>query len=174
MKPLIYLIVWMLPLCMTAQKSSLDAFFDKYSGKEGYTSVHITQYMFDLLKTTESQKEEDEFKSVASKLKGIKVLTLDDDSQNVSADKFKSELVSILPKNVYKELMVVKDGAETIQFLMKESTGGDSEFVMLVTGPDDPVLLYMTGDIKVSDLSKLSKTMDVDGFEHLEKIDEKK
>jgi hypothetical protein len=45
---------------------------------------------------------------------------------------------------------------------------------MTVDGLASPVLIYLEGDINLKHISKLSKSMKIDGFEHLEKIDEKK
>ena len=44
---------------------------------------------------------------------------------------------------------------------------------MLIAEDDDGdfFLMSMTGNLQLEDISKLSKTLDIDGFEHLEKID---
>ena len=44
---------------------------------------------------------------------------------------------------------------------------------MIVNGDHDFLLMTMTGDLDLKDISKLSKTMDIDGFEHLDKVDDK-
>jgi len=151
----------------------LNDLFDKYSGKDGYTSVYITKYMFNMFKDVENKTEEGDFEDIATKLNFIKILTFD--KPDITAkENFSKELLSKLPNSSYKEIMVIKEGSETIKFLFKEGSKNNSELVMLVTGPDEPVLLFMEGNIKMSDLSKLSKTTNIDGFEHLKKVDENK
>ena len=172
MKQIVFLIIWMLPIIAPAQNSALNDLFEKYSGKDGYTSVYITKYMFNMFKDVENKTEEDDFEDVATKLNFLKILTFDAEANNAAKENFSKELLSKLPKSSYKEIMVIKEGSETIKFLFKEGSNKNSELVMLVSGPDDPVLLFMEGDIKMSDLSKLSKTTNIEGFEHLEKVDE--
>ena len=47
-----------LPLWLSAQ-SPADALFDKYSGQDGFTSVHITQHMFRLFADIAPEEDED-------------------------------------------------------------------------------------------------------------------
>ena len=50
------------------QKSAVDKVFDKYSGKDGYTTVYISSYMFNLLSSLESDDPDyNEFKKEHSK-----------------------------------------------------------------------------------------------------------
>jgi hypothetical protein len=42
--------------------------------------------------------------------------------------------------------------------------GGESNFL----------ILSMVGDLNLKDIRRLSKTMDIEGFEHLEKVEEPK
>ena len=49
MKKLIFIMaVTIFTMQGMAQESQLNKIFDKYSGQEGYTSIHITSYMFEL------------------------------------------------------------------------------------------------------------------------------
>jgi hypothetical protein len=173
MKKLIIIIVFLIPFSLVGQKSQLNDFFEKYSGQEGYTSVYITKYLFQMFATISDEKEDKEFKDVTSKLESIKILTVDSAmNQNKKID-FANELKKILPKTDYKDLMVVKEGKKQINFMIRESNGKISELVMAVSGPDEPVLIFLEGDINLAKVSKLSKSMKIDGFEHLEKVDKK-
>lgn len=155
-----------------AQQTPANRFFDKYSGQEGYTSVYITQYMFDLFAKVANESEDKEFHEITSKLKAIKILTIDSALNAQQENAFEKALISALPPNQYKEMMIVKDGKETVKFLLNEKNGKISEFLMIVYGDSDAVLITLEGDIDLKKISKLSKTMNVDGFEHLEKIEE--
>lgn len=171
MKRIIIIIGLLIPVIMNAQESQLNAFFDKYSGKDGYTSVYITKFMFELFAKIDNDSEDKEFKEATSKLTAIKILTVDSVKNANAQIKFKNELMSVLPKTIYKELMIVKDGSETITFLINEQNSKISEFVMTVEGGGDPCLIFLEGDINLKSISKLSKTMNVKGFEHLDKVE---
>lgn len=169
MKSIILSAFMLISILTNAQQTPANKMFEKYSGQEGYTSIYITKYMFDLFSKVNTEEEDKEFKDVTSKLTAIKILTADNESNS----KFNDEFAEILKIPAYKEMMVIKDGKETIKFLIHEANNKISEFLMLVYGDDAPVLIFLEGDIVLKDLSKLSKTMNVNGFEHLDKVEEK-
>lgn len=200
MKRLIILLIVLMPCVAFSQSSKLDKLFDKYSGVEGYTSVHITKYMFDMLVNMEQvqkeqmeQKEEkeeqemkeekeekevknelDEFKEISKNLNFIKILTTGESkAKNVNKD-FIDEVKGILNNSAYKELMVVKDGKDNVIFKIKEKKNKISEFVMLVESASESVLIYMSGDIDINNISKMSKAFNMDGFKKLQNMDPKK
>jgi len=172
MKKLLIIILLMFPIMTFAQKSQLNAFFDKYSGQEGYTSVHITKYLFQMFAKISNDQEDKEFKEVTSKLTAIKILTIDSALNVTKKIDFGNELKKILPSSDYKDLMIVKDGKKTISFVIKETNDKISELVMTISGPGSPVLIFLEGDIDLANMSKLSKKMNISGFEHLDDIDE--
>ncbi len=171
-KTIIMLLVVLSPVWLMAQNSKLNDFFDKYSGQEGYTSVYITKYMFELFAKISDEQEDKEFKEMTSKLNAIKILVADSLKELRNGGKFQKELLQILPKTNYKDLMIVKEGRQNIRFLIREEKSKISELVMIVTGDDDPVLMFLEGDIDLKSISKMSKSMTIKGFEHLEKVDD--
>ncbi|NJO88679.1 MAG: DUF4252 domain-containing protein, partial [Chloroflexia bacterium] len=116
MKKVSLIILFMLPMLAFSQKSPLNTLFDKYSGQEGYTSVQITKYMFQLFAEISNEKEDKDFKDVTSKLDAIKILALSKDATESQKNSFKKELIDNLPKSVYKDLMIIKDGKKEITF----------------------------------------------------------
>ncbi len=171
MKKVNLIILFMIPCLAFSQESPLNVLFNKYSGQEGYTSVHITKYMFQLFAEISDENEDKEFKDVTSKLNAIKILALSDDATEKQRKTFKSGLISSLPGSVYKDLMIIKEGKKEITFKIKDDGKKISELVMFVDENDESVLIYLDGDINLRNISKLSKSMKIDGFEHLEKVD---
>ncbi len=167
MKKLIIILALWMPLLLKGQESKLHRFFDEYSGKEGYTSVYITKYTFDLFARITDETEEKEFHALTSKLNSVKILTAQKSSN------FEKQILQIIGNDIYHDLMIVKDGKQTVRFLVNEKNGKISELVMIVTGKDEPVLMFLEGDIDLNNISKLSKSMNINGFEYLDKIDEK-
>ena len=112
------------------------------------------------------------FKELTSNLNSIKILTADSLKEARNGGKFRKELLQILPKTNYKDLMIIKDGGQDIRFIIREEKSKISELVMIVTGGGEPVLMFLEGDIDLKNISKLSKSMKIKGFEHLEKVDD--
>lgn len=158
-------------ILVNAQQSPANELFETHSGQEGYTSVYITKYMFELFAKITNEEDQKEFTDITSKLESIKILTIDS-ALNVKEDfAFDQEITTLIKSNNYKELMIVKEGKETIKFLINEKNDKISEFLMSVIGDGNSVLIFLQGDINLKQISKLSKTMNVSGFKHLDKID---
>ena len=79
---IIVLIGCIFPMLALAQNAPVDKLFDKYAGKDGFTTVYITKYMFQMFRDTEGMDSEemDEFAEVLGKLNSIKILAVEDES----------------------------------------------------------------------------------------------
>ena len=150
-----------------------DKIFDKYSGTDGFTTVYITKYMFDLFRDADPGEANDEdMGKVLSNLTGIKILAADDDPATPIPVNLYQEVMKQLPVSQYKELMVVKEKDQDVKFLVREDKGKVVELLMLVGGKDQSALICIQGIIDMKSIGKLAKGMDIEGMENLEKIDE--
>ncbi len=165
---IIFLIV-SLPVLAIAQNTPVDELFDKYSGQEGITSVYITSYMFSLF--TDLETDDPDFDELIKNLKGIKILTTDD-SYPGKVDFYK-EIIDKLPMSEYNELMVIREKDQTVKFLLNEEDGKIIELLIIAGGTDENAIISIQGNIDLKNISKLSKSMNISGLEHLEEIDEK-
>ncbi len=157
-----------------AQLSPADKLFDKYSGKEGFTSVFISEYMFNLIMNIETEDPESkEIMDVVSNLTGIKIITAADPSKTAGVN-FYEEIMNNFPKNEYKELMVIREEGQDVKFLLRERGGKIAELLLIVGGKDENVLISIQGNIDMKNISKIAKSLDIDGMEQLELIEEEK
>jgi len=173
MKLLVSFIAVLCITTMTNAQTVADKIFDKYSGSEGFTTVYITKYMFDLFKTSdEGTKETDDMAKALGNLNSIKILATDDDPETPISVNLYQEVMKELPVSLYKELMVIKEKDQDVRFLVREDKGKVVELLMLVGGKNQSVLICIQGIIDMKNISKLAKGMDIEGLENLEKIDE--
>ncbi len=157
---------------MVAAQSPADAMFDKYSGKEGFTSVYITQHMFSLFADIETEQDEDGFLELVKNLNCIKIVSVDDESPEMNQNvNFYKEIMEDFPKGIYEELMVVKKKDQDVKFYVLKDEGKIVELLMIVGGVEDNALISIQGDIDLKTISKLSKSMNIDGMENLEDIE---
>ena len=157
----------MFTLFTMGQSSAVDKVFDKYSGKEGYTTVFISSFMFNMLNSLETDDPEfDEFKKATSGIKSIKILTQDGDNSVA----FGAELLEMLPRSEYQEMMVVKDQDEDVLFLAREEGGKITEFLLIVSGGGEDALIAIQGDIDLESISKIAAGLDMPGLENLEDL----
>ena len=159
----------MLTLFTMGQNSAVDKVFDKYSGKEGYTTVYISSFMFNMLNSLETDDPEfDEFKKATAGIQSIKILTQD----GGESEAFGAELLEMLPRSEYKEMMVVKDQDEDVLFLAREENGKITEFLLIVSGGGEDALIAIQGDIDLESISSIASGLDMPGFENLEDIED--
>ncbi len=160
-----------LSLGLNAQ-SIMDKLFDKYSGSEGFTSVYISKYMFDMFRNNEAgAKQDEDMEQIISKLTGIKILVTENTAAVPAKVNLYQEIMKVIPSSPYKEVMVVKEKDQDIKFFVKEEKGKVAELLMAISGKDESVLISIQGDIDMKNISKLAKSMNVEGMENLEKIE---
>jgi len=155
-----------------AQDDAISKFFSKYEDDDSFTHVTITSRMFGLFANLDAEDEEDkELLDAVSKVKGLKILVKDSTGGN-DAKRLYMDAFKLIPENEYDELMSIKDKGTNMKFLIKEKDKIITELVMVMHGHQQFFLLSLIGDIDLKQISRLSKSMNIDGFEHLENLDE--
>ena len=151
--------VVLIPLLTFAQNSAVDKLFAKYGGKDGFTTVTISQ---GLLKMAAELDETDEDLKALAGIKSIKILAVEDETK-VSGINFYDDVIKDLKASDYEELMTVESSDSDVIFLVKKSGNIISELILLVGGNDDNALVYLAGEINMKDVSKIAKNINVDG-----------
>jgi len=166
---LFVLVLSVISLNAFAQEDAITRFFDKYVEDEKFTAVFISPKVFDMIATMESDDPEAyEMQKVLSDLDGIRILTTEENGQ-----KYYDEVLKTLQLNKYEVLMQVRDKGENVRFLVKEKDSTVSELLLLVGGSNEFVLMSFTGKIDLKNISKLSKSLNIEGVEHLEELEQK-
>lgn len=163
---LIILMLTAMSASLCAQKSPVDDLFDRYNGKEGFTSVYISSKMFSLLARIDSDDEE--FRNLVTRIKGIRILSLDSTAV-VRGINFASELMPGLRRNGYEELMTVREQSGDVFFMIREVGGRIAELVM-ITGGGGTSVVSIQGDLDLKTIASLSGSMGIDELEELEKV----
>jgi hypothetical protein len=151
------------------QTSPVDKLFEKYSGKEGYTSVYISQYMFSLFSNLNS--DDKEFSKAIGGLSSIKILATESTVKGVN---FHNEITKDLPTKDYKELMIIKEKDQDLKFLIKDVDGKIVELLLIIGGSENALICIQGDNINLKNISNLSSSMKIQALENLEKIDNNK
>ena len=165
----LYIILAALPLSAYCQKSPVDELFERYDGKDGFTSVYISSKMFSLLARLDT--EDEEFQNLVTRIKSIRILSIDS-AQNVSGLNFSSELLPKLNRTGFEELMTVREEDGEVRFMIREVGGRIAELVM-VTGGRGSSVVSIRGDLDLKTIASLSDSMGIEELEGLEKIEKK-
>jgi hypothetical protein len=171
-KILVSLLLIMSSVIVNAQNTAVDQLFDKYADRDGFTTVSISKAMFSLFASETESK--DEFNQAVRGLESIRILAPDSAIQAQMKGKlnFYNEISKSLPLSQYEELMSVKEKDQVFKMLIRKKGSMITEFLMIGGGKDN-VLICITGNIDLKSISKLSKAMDIEGMENIEKVEKK-
>ena len=173
MKKITLLLLVVLPTFLYAQTS-----FDKFEDKDGVNSVIVSKKMFELMskvKVDAKDKEMQQYLSLLKKLDNLKVFTTN--SSKMSSD-MKSSLTSYLKSNPLEELMRANSDGKNVKIYIK-SAGSSSivkELLLFMEGDlkDTPtVILSLTGEFDLEEISSLTERMNLPGKEELKKASKK-
>ena len=175
------------PTLMLAQ-----SLFEKYEDKDDVTSVVVNQKMFKMLSNIDIQTNDpdsDDFINQVKMLKNLTVYTTDNIDVSNSMGK---DVEKYIKNSKLEELMRIKDGDQTVNFFILEGKDENhvKELLMFVNGLGDitknenisingkqriieTVLLSLTGDIDLRQVSKLTSQLNVPGGEQLKKATKK-
>jgi hypothetical protein len=164
------LVVLLLSAVTKAQTNPIDEIFEKYSEKEGFTSVYISGRMLGMLAGMEEKSDNPD--NIMPRIKSIRILS-ENDSLSTSKVNLYAELSRKLDLSVYEELMVVKEGSEVTKFLILQKGHTISELLVISGGNNGNALISIKGDLNLKELSELSKTVGIEELEELKKVEDK-
>jgi hypothetical protein len=173
MKKIIILLLAVLPTFAFAQTS-----FDKFEDKDGVSSVIVSKKMFELMskvKVDAKDKEMQQYLSLLKKLDNLKVFTTN--SSKVSSD-MKSSVSSYLKSNPLEELMRANSDGKNVKIYIKSvgNTTVVKELLLFMEGDlkETPtVILSLTGEFDLDEISSLTERMNLPGKDELKKASKK-
>lgn len=173
MKKIAILLLIVFPSFIVAQSA-----FDKFEGKDGVSSVIVSKKMFEMMskvKVDTKDKEMQQYLNLLKKLDNLKVLTT---SNAKIANEFESSVASYLKSNPLEELMRANSDGKNVKIYVKSA--GNSTIVkellmfMESSSKDTPsVLLSLTGEFDLDEISALTERMNLPGKDELKKASKK-
>lgn len=172
----IILALSIMPMVSWAQNA-----FDSFEDEKDVTSVVVTKNMFKLLSKMDlnsSDPEAQEYLKMVNGLDNIKIFTTENPAMAQKMDAAVSKYVA--GSSNLGELMRVKDEGKNIKFYSKDGKNENyvSELLMhldgMVDGKPMTVIMSITGNIDLKQISKLTEDLKVPGSEQLKNIDKKK
>lgn len=169
---MIFLLV-IAPILTFAQSTA----FDKFDGRDGVTSVVVNKKMFELMgsiKPDKGDKMQQQYLDLIKKLDMLKVFTT---TNSKAVADMKTTVTNYLKSNPLEELMRVTDSGKTIKIYVKSGTKSSQvrELLMFMDGgtKDDTVLMSLTGNFDLSEISILTDKMNLPGGNALKKASSK-
>ena len=151
-----------------AQTDAISRYFNKYLEDDRFTVVYVSPQMIQMVSTMSEESDDPEAKEILAGLQGIRILTTE-----TTPLKFYEEALKTLTLKDYEVLMEVRDKDENVRFLAQKNGPKIKELLLLVGGSDNFVFMSLVGEIDLKQISKLSKSMEIEGLEHLEELEAK-
>ena len=174
----IIVIFMMLPFLAVSQST-----FDSLEDNDEVKALVIDKNMFKMMSNIDISSDDPEAKDYLNLIKNIENLKVFATEDSNTAIKMDAMVTKHLNNSNLKELMRVKDKGTNVKFYMREGSTSDKvgELLMFVKGSEvkvdgeqlETVILSLTGDIDLKQVSKLTEKMNIPGGEHLKKTKNK-
>ncbi|MFC4815529.1 DUF4252 domain-containing protein [Flavobacterium sp. GCM10023249] len=151
--------------------------FDKYDGQENVSSVVVNKKMFELMSKVKMESKEDiAYLNLIKKLENLKVYKTS--SAKTTAD-MRSTVDKYLGSVKMDELMRMNENGKNSKIFVKSIAGSNnvSELLMFIEGTgvkgNETVLMSLTGDFNINEISLLTKRMNLPGSDELNSASKK-
>ncbi|MEL6674097.1 MAG: DUF4252 domain-containing protein [Bacteroidota bacterium] len=160
-----------LPASVRGQDDAIARLFEQYIEDEAFTSIYISPRMFKLISDLDKKEGEEALDRTVNKLGGLRILTAD----SIPGMKLYNQAIKKLELNRYEELMRVKDVDGNMRFMIQETSEGKiRELLMLIGAQNSFFMLSIIGDLDLETIAKIGESVDIDGFNELERLKEDK
>ena len=171
MKNLVVVIVFLIASTVSFAQGA----FDKFEDKEGVASVIVNKKMFEMMskvKVDAKDKEMQQYMNLLKKLDNLKVFTTS--NVKLGAD-MKATVNGYLKSNPLEELMRVNGDGKNVKIYVKSGANENivRELLMFIEGVNtkgaETIVLSLTGNFNLDEISMLTEKMSIPGGEDLKK-----
>lgn len=160
-----------LVLVLSTSTFFAQSVFDKFEDQEGITAVVVNKKMFSLLSKMEvKDKETQQYVNLIKKLDNLRVFVTQSDKK---ADDMKAVSDKYIKSSTLEELMKINDKGKSVKIFVKSGATESQikELMMFVegSGKEETVLMSLTGDFDLNELSVLTDKMNLPGGDDLKK-----
>jgi hypothetical protein len=150
MKKLLLIIVLTITATLLYGQKSIDDLFERYAGKDGFTTVTING---NLLKLARCLGDTDNENSIPVNITEIRILAQEDKSMKV--DNFYDMVINDIDLKNYDEFMRVKKSDQNLRMLVRSEGSKLKEF-LLIAGGESNALIQIKGNMTYEEAKKFS------------------
>lgn len=161
----------LMPMVSNAQN------FAKYESMKGVDAVVITNKMFKLLTKIDLNADDPETQEYIDLIENLDEIRVFTTNQASVRSQMAADVAEYLENSSLEELMRVKEDGKMVKFFYKPGKSEDyvSQLFMFMEGEEEnepiSVILNITGEINLTQVSKLASDFDIPGGEQLENIE---
>ncbi len=162
-------LILIIALVLVSNTFFAQTIFDKFDDNDKITAIKVNKKMFELMGKMETKdKESKEYINLVKKLDNLRVFVTSDDKQSsemkATADKY-------LKSNAMEELMRINEKGKSVKIYVKSGAKDTQvkELLMFIegSGKEETVLMSLTGNFDLDELSALTDKMNLPGGDEL-------
>lgn len=168
---IIMMLAFMLPVVSNAQN------FDKYENMKEVDAVVITSKMFKLLTKIDLNADDPETQQYIDLIENLKEIRVFTSKQENVRKQMAADVNTFLKNGSMEELMRVSNDGKNVKFYYKPGRNDDyvSQLFMFMEGQEKnspiSVILNITGDINLNQVSRLAQDFKIPGGDELKNIE---
>lgn len=169
----IVLVIGLLPIITQAQS------FAKYENMKDVDAMVMTSKMFKMLAKVDLSEDDPEAKEYLKLIENLEEIKMFTSSTASVRSEMQKDVNSYLSSNSLEQLMRVNEDGKNIRFYSKSGKSDNyvSELFMFMEGEKEgepiSVILSITGQIDLSQLSRLTSDLKIPGAEELKNVENK-
>jgi hypothetical protein len=148
MKKIILLITLIISVVSVYGQKSIDALFDKYSGKDGFVTVTLNGNLLKFI------FEDEDDNPVPSGITQLRILAQED--SNMDVENFYHRAIKGIDLSDYEEFMKIKEKNQDLRMLVRAEGNKFREF-LLIAGGEDNVIIQVKGKMTFKEAKKFSE-----------------
>jgi hypothetical protein len=151
MKRLILFFVLMITVTLARGQKSIDELFERYAGKEGFSTVTVNGNLLKLVGCFSDDNEDDK---IPGNITEIRILSQED--EHLKVENFYDMVIKDIDLDKYDEFMRVKESNQELRMLVRSEGNNFKEF-LLIAGGKDNAIIQIKGNLTFADAKKISK-----------------
>ena len=164
-------IILIIALVLVSNTFFAQSVFDKFDNQDDITTVIVNKKMFTMLSKVDAKdKQSQQYINLIKKLDNLKVFVTANDKKS---DDMKSVADKYVKSSGLEELMRIVEKGKAVKIYVKSGSTETQvkELLMFIegSGKEESVLMSLTGNFDLDELSALTDKMNLPGGEELKK-----
>ncbi|WP_395066329.1 DUF4252 domain-containing protein [Flavobacterium sp.] len=168
-------LILVIALVLVSNSFFAQSVFDKFDNQDDIMTVIVNKKMFSMLSKVDAKdKQSQQYINLIKKLDNLKVFVTSSDKKS---DEMKATAEKYLKTAGLEELMRINEKGKNVKIYVKTGTTDSQvkELLMFIegSGKEESVLMSLTGNFDLDELSALTDKMNLPGGSELKKAGKK-
>ncbi|MEM7370377.1 MAG: DUF4252 domain-containing protein [Bacteroidota bacterium] len=169
---IVSLVISILSIAFAGAQNVIDQHFQQYQ-QDNFTNIHVTSKMFELASYVELEDDSDDMQEMLEFVRTINTFDMIVGHEMDNSQTDYDRAIRTVSRE-FEELMRVNDEDGNFTFFIDETKGVVHELVMVGMAPKVFLIFSLTGNMDLSQLSKMSKWIQTKEFDQMKKLSEHK